>query len=176
MKKKKKIVKQGLTAKQKKFCREYVLDLNGKQAAIRSGYSAKTAEVQAARLLSYAKVSEFVRQLQAELEERSKVKADDVINELAKIAFSDMGKFFTIDNRILDVTQMDEDQTRVIQQVEVNELREGDMTIGTTKKLKTYDKIRALEALGKHFGIFEKDNKQKAAGDVIIFKLPDNGR
>lgn len=178
MKKKKKISKpkQGLNERQEKFCIEYVVDLNQTQAAIRAGYSAKTAYSQAERLMRNVEIKKRISERQAELEERSKVKADDVINELAKIAFSDIGKIFTYDNKILEVTQMDEEQTRAIQAVEVNELREGDMTIGTTKKVKMYDKIRALEALGKHFGIFEKDNKQKSAGDVVIFKLPDNGR
>lgn len=176
MKKKKKIVQRKLTAKQKKFCEQYVIDCNGTQGAIRAGYSKNTAYSIAEQLLRKLEVKEYIQKLQAEIEERSRVKADDVINELAKIAFSDVGKIFTTDNRILDVTQMEENQTRAIQSVEVDELREGDMTIGTTKKVKLYDKIRALEALGKHFGIFERDNKQKATGVVTVFKLPENGR
>ena len=62
-----------LTPKQELFVMEYVVDLNGKQAAIRAGYSTKTAEVQASRLLSHVKVQAAVRQAQESLVERVEI-------------------------------------------------------------------------------------------------------
>jgi|SRR5580692_4980177 len=76
-----------LTSKQSRFVAEYLIDLNGKQAAIRAGYSAKTAEVQASQLLRIAKIQVA---LSAAIRARSwntEVTADRVVAELAKIGF-----------------------------------------------------------------------------------------
>lgn len=71
-----------LTAKQQRFVDEYLVDLNGKQAAIRTGYSAKTAEVQASRLLSDAKVRAAVEAKQAARSKRTGVSQDWVLRKL----------------------------------------------------------------------------------------------
>lgn len=55
----------GLTDKQNSFVREYLVDLNAKQAAIRAGYSPRTAEVQGCRQLSSAKVADTIADAQA---------------------------------------------------------------------------------------------------------------
>lgn len=68
-----------LTDKQKRFAQEYIVDLNGKQAAIRAEYSAATAEQQASRLLSNVKVSEYLQTLMNKRSERTEVDADYVI-------------------------------------------------------------------------------------------------
>lgn len=71
-----------LPPKQERFCREYVIDLNGTQAAIRSGYAEKAAHVQASRLLSNDKVQARIEQLQAESAARTNASADDVVKML----------------------------------------------------------------------------------------------
>lgn len=57
------IIEKELTAKQKRFCEEYVIDFNGKQAAIRTGYSPKTANEQASRLLTNVNVKKYISEL-----------------------------------------------------------------------------------------------------------------
>lgn len=74
-----------LTAKQLKFIEEYLIDLNGKQAAIRTGYSPKTAEVQASRLLSNAKVSEEIAKRQAVTSAKSELTKEAKLDRLEQV-------------------------------------------------------------------------------------------
>jgi phage terminase small subunit len=76
-----------LTKKQTLFCQEYTIDLNGKQAAIRAGYSVKTAEQQASRLLRNVKVQKMLDQSMREQSERLELRADAILAELMEIAF-----------------------------------------------------------------------------------------
>jgi len=75
-----------LTQKQKRFCDEYVIDLNAKQAAIRAGYSEKGAKENASRMLTYANVKEEVKKLQSEVGIRNEITADFVLNGIKDIA------------------------------------------------------------------------------------------
>ena len=75
-----------MTDKQARFCEEYMIDLNATQAAIRAGYSPKTANEQAARLLANVSIQNRIAQLQAEQSRRTGVSADRVVRELAKVA------------------------------------------------------------------------------------------
>lgn len=73
-----------ITVKQKRFCEEYLIDLNGTQAAIRAGYSKRTANEQAARLLTKVSLQEYIRILKKERSERLKITADDVLENLER--------------------------------------------------------------------------------------------
>ena len=79
--------------KQARFVEEYLVDLNGKQAAIRAGYSAKAAEVQASRLLNFAKVRIAITAAMRARSRRTAISADRVLLELAAIAFSNIFDF-----------------------------------------------------------------------------------
>lgn len=85
-----------LTAKQQRFVEEYLLDLNGKQAAIRAGYSRKTAEVQASRLLSNAKVAAAIAAAQAARSERTEITADMVLQHWWGIATADANQLIQL--------------------------------------------------------------------------------
>lgn len=82
-----------LTEKQKRFCDEYLIDLNATQAAIRAGYSARTANEQGARLLANVSVQEYIARKMAERSRRTGVNQDRVVLELAKIAFVKIPRF-----------------------------------------------------------------------------------
>ena len=71
-----------LTPKQQRFVDEYLIDLNATQAAIRAGYSEKTAQEQSSRMLSNVIVSDAIRQAQQERQKRTLVTQDDVIRGL----------------------------------------------------------------------------------------------
>lgn len=75
-----------LNEKQKRFCEEYVIDHNGKVAAIRSGYSYDTAAQIASRLLTKAKVQEYIQVLKKAQVKRLERTADDVLEGMWKIA------------------------------------------------------------------------------------------
>jgi phage terminase small subunit len=85
-----------LTARQKLFALEYPIDLNGTQAAIRAGYSARTAEAAASRLLRNVKVGAEIRRVMDERGKRLEISADNVLRELAKLAFSNIDDFLVI--------------------------------------------------------------------------------
>ncbi|AZV94480.1 terminase small subunit [Pseudomonas sp. S 311-6] len=81
-----------LTEKQARFAHEYVVDLNGKQAAIRAGYSEKTAEQQGNRLLRNAQVQALIQELMALRSKRTEITQDNVLLELAAMTFYDAGE------------------------------------------------------------------------------------
>jgi phage terminase small subunit len=164
-----------LTPKQQRFVAEYLIDLNATQAAIRAGYSAKTAEQQGCRLLRNARVSATIEEGQAKAKEQHAVTAERVIQELARIALVDLGRIYDEDGNLLPIKDMPEDARRAIAGVEVDQLFEGRgddrEMVGVTKKVKLFDKPRALEMLGRHFGLF-KDRVEHTGkdGGAIEFK------
>ncbi len=147
-----------LTPKQARFVEEYLIDLNATQAAIRTGYSAKTAEVQGCRLLSIAKINAEVVKAMAERTKRTEVTQDMVIAELAKIGFSDLRNVLTKSGQLIDPQDWDDKIAGAISSIEVVARLGGNgddnEPIDYTHKIKTWDKGGALEKLGKHLGMF----------------------
>lgn len=146
-----------LTPKQRRFVNEYLIDLNGKQAAIRAGYAPKSAEVTASHLLSVAKVAEEIRRGAAKREQRTQITADTVLSEFLRIARVDIAEAFDEDGSLKPVHEIPEDIRRAIAGLEVEELFEGRgesrESVGRLRKVKFWDKNRALESLAKHLGL-----------------------
>lgn len=143
-----------LTPKQKRFVQEYLIDSNATQAAIRSGYSKKTASEQASRLLTNVKVSAAVKKGTAKLAAGAKVTAESVIAEMAKIGFSNMQDYMDLsdpEHPKTDLTKLTRDQASVISEV-IYERRGCERRL----KLKLHDKQNALVNLGKHLGLFSE--------------------
>lgn len=134
-----------LTNKQIKFCEEYMVDLNATQAAIRSGYSKKTANVTAAKMLSKANISDYINKLRAGVTARTEITIDFVVQGLREVALRCMQK--------TPVMVYDYDDKRLVQKQ--NEDGNGVWEFDSSGA------NRALELLGKHIGAFEKDNGQK---------------
>ena len=171
-----------LTPKIKRFCEEYIKDLNGKQAAIRTGYSEKAAEQQASRLLSNAKVQHFISELKKSLSDKNEGLAQQVIDELKKLGFSNIQDYIDPENEIKDLTTITRDNAAAVESIKktVTEFSGGGESSSkkTSIQFKLYDKISALEKLGRHLGIFELDNQQKAATinvNITDDDEPDNG-
>jgi phage terminase small subunit len=163
------------TARAALFVTEYVKDFNGKQAAIRAGYSPRSAEQQASRLLRSAKVVTLLAPFNRaqEAAEASVVKAmeltvDRTRREIARIAYFDPRKMFAADGRPLGIHELDDDTAAVIAGLEVVEAYEGTgpdrVMVGHIKKWKLADKNSALDKAAKILGDYEKDNKQKDQG------------
>ena len=162
---------QTLTLRQQRFVDEYIIDLNGKQAAIRAGYSAKTAEQQASVLLGYPKVAASLLQAQADRAKRTRIKADQVLSELARIGFADIRRVVTWRTipqeegseaagtvvTLVDSDQVDDDAAQAIAEVR--------QTAGGIR-LKMHDKLRALELLGKHLGMFTDKVQHSVTPDL----------
>lgn len=154
-----------LTPKQAAFVREYLVDLNATQAAVRAGYSEKGAEVQGHRLLSNAKVAKAV---QAGMERRAgrvEVKADDVLRELKRLGMSDIANVFDVNGRLLRFRDFPEETRRAVSSIKVKSFTEpGDDEVEVfTTEIKLWDKPKALELLGKHLKLFTE--KLEHAGE-----------
>lgn len=137
------------------FAREYLIDLNAKQAAIRAGYSPRTAEQQASRLLVNIKVAPLIAAGMRAREARVDVTADRVLRELARVAFADIGEAFAEDGSLLPVKQIPIDTRRALASIDSDELREDGAAVGMVRKVKLADKLRALEMLAKHTRVLE---------------------
>lgn len=156
-----------LTDKQELFCQEYLIDLNATQAAIRAGYSEATARSLGQENLTKPDIQARIAELNKSRLEALGISQNRVLEEYAKIAFFDIREVFGVDGGLLPVKQLDNNSAGAIASIksseEWGEDDEGNkVVVGTLKEVKVFDKIRALQDLGKHLGLFEKDNKQKA--------------
>lgn len=142
-----------LTAKQKRFVEEYLIDLNATQAAIRAGYSSKTAQEQSSRLLSNVMVQETIAKAMAERSKRTGINQDRVIQELARIAFVNPQNVIQTSNASVR-QDISEDDAACIQAVKVK-MSESENGSSCEREVRLNDKLKALELLGKHLGMFK---------------------
>lgn len=155
-----------LPAKRARFVEEYLIDSNGTQAAIRAGYSPKTAQMQASQLLTYPGVADAVAAGRAVKLKDMSATVERVILELARLSFSDLRKIMDPETgRMLDPCEWDDDTAAAISSLEVVETtdRKG-KTRYFTHKIKVWDKNAALEKLCKHLGV----NADSPTGGVTI--------
>lgn len=158
-----------LTAKQQRFIDEYLIDLNATQAAIRAGYSPSTAKEQGCQNLTKLNIKDAIDRALAERSKRTGINQDIVLLELAKIALLNPVDVIDMDGATLrgDANRND---TAAIASVKVKTIPtvNGDIV---EREVKTYDKIKALELLGKHLGMW-KDNIN-LTGDIGIQIVDD---
>ena len=142
-----------LAPKQLRFVEEYLIDLNGTQAAIRAGYSAAAAKVTASRLLTDANVASSISALRNKMSKKLELTTEKVLSELAKIGFANIADFYRADGRgnlAIDVHALtDAEKAAAIAQLDVQTSPDGTQTI----KLKLADKKGALIELGKYLGL-----------------------
>lgn len=150
-----------LRGKQQRFVDEYLVDRNATQAAIRAGYSAKTAYSIGEENLRKPEVKKAIEIGEAEIAERTKITQDMVMKELAKIGFSNMLDYITITDGgdpVTDFTALTPDQAAAISEITVEEYTEGrgdDARNVKRTKFKLSDKRSALVDMGKHLGMFK---------------------
>lgn len=161
-----------LTPKQERFAEEYIIDLNATQAAIRAGYSPKGAEVTGAKTLRITKVAEYITKLQNKRSKRTEITQDSVLRELAGIAFSNAADYSQVIKMgelskvgLTPTDQLDERQQRAM--AGVKETQAG-------IEVKLHDKVKALELLGKHLGMFSGGGI-KSPADNNFFDAIENG-
>lgn len=150
-----------LSDRQERFAREYVIDLNGTRAAIAAGYSESGAHVEASHLLRKPKVRKLIDRLQSERATRLGVKADRVVEELARLAFSNMADYMEVDAEGkpvgLNLRNLTRDQAAAIQEVSEDATGgtgDGERRLVIRTKFKLADKGANLERLGRHLGMF----------------------
>ena len=166
-----------LSAKKQCFVREYLVDLNGAQAAIRAGYAANSARQEAHRLLTNADIAAAVAELQASRSERTQVTADQVLAEIAKLAFVNMDDYVRVGadgDPFVDLSATTRDQKAGLIDVECHDYKDGrGEDARDVRKVRVKlnpGKLPALVALGKHLGLF-KGEKVPDADAVEINPL-----
>ena len=153
----------GLTAKQRRFAQEYIVDLNGSRAAERAGYSPKTAYSIANQLLNKLEVQLEVQAMMKARERRVDISADRVLTELARIAFADTTDAVRIENGsvvVRDTSELSNDTRLAISEIKETKTAMGGGSLG----VKFHDKKGALELLGRHLGLF----KENLSGEEML--------
>jgi phage terminase small subunit len=169
-----------VSPKQARFRSEYLVDLNATQAAIRAGYSAKTAYSQGQRLLKHVEVAASIAAAQKAQSERTEISADAVIAELAKLGFANMADYMRVGpdgDPYLDYSRLTRDQAAALIEVTVDDYVDGrgeDARTVRRVKFKLADKRAALVELGKHFGIFQPDRAEITFRNVEPDDLTDD--
>lgn len=152
-----------LTSKQQRFCDEYLIDLNGTQAAIRAGYSENAAKEIAAQNLTKLNIQTYLSEAKKKLSDRNENLADRVVEELQKIGFCNIQDYLETGNVIKDLTTIERPIAAAVSSIKRSVTEFGTIEnpgIKTVIEFKLHDKISALEKLGRYCGIFEKDNSQ----------------
>lgn len=155
-----------LTDKQQRFVEEYLIDLNATQAAIRAGYSPNSAEAQASRMLSIVKVRDAVARAMAERSKRTGVCQDRVVQELARIAFLNPSDVVNLNSATVK-EDVSEDDLAVIASVK-NKTTFFESGSAEEHEVKFCDKVKTLELLGRHLGMFN-DKLRIDTEPVIIY-------
>lgn len=141
-----------MTKKQKRFVEEYLIDLNATQAAIRAGYKPDNAQQMGSENLFKPVISAEIAKAMAERSKRTGINQDRVLRELAKIAF--VNAIEVIDPETATVKKdASSDDTAAIQSVKVKTFGED----GLEREIKMADKLKALELLGKHLGMYQNN-------------------
>ena len=163
-----------LTAKQRRFVEEYLIDLNATQAAIRAGYSEKTAKSVGQETLTKPDVLAAVQEAIAQRSERTETTQDQVLKELSRIGLSDLRKIFGEKGNLLNPSEWDEETASAISSVEVVTKSAGDKEVEYVHKVRLWDKPKALELLGKHLALFT--DKLEVSGTLALEDRIRRGR
>lgn len=172
-----------LTGKQKRFCDEYLIDFNATQAAIRSGYSVKTAYSIGDENLRKPEIQEYIKNKQQRVSNRLDISQERILKELASIAFSDVRQFYDESGALKSIKDLADEDAASLAGLKVDELwevfGEDRKQTGVTKEIKRWDKIKAIETINKMLGYNAPDKKELTGRDgeplypsSVVLNLP----
>lgn len=139
---------------------EYLVDLNASKAALRAGYSEKTAYSIGHANLKKVEIEKAISERRENASERTKITLDQVVREAARLALFDPRKMFKADGTPRAIQDLDDDTAACIAGLDVMNIGSGD-EISQVLKYKLAPKGQAIDTLMKHLGGYEKDNGQK---------------
>lgn len=155
-----------LVKKRERFVEEYLIDLNATQAAIRAGYSPKTAYSIGHELMKIPEVRARIDKAMAERSKRTGINADRVLRELGKIAFVNATDVIDMSDATVK-NDAERDDTAAIASVKVKVIP-GENGDGVEREIRLADKLKALELCGKHLGMFRDDPDNNVPLTVVI--------
>jgi phage terminase small subunit len=150
-----------LTAKQQRFVEAYTANPNGAQAAIRAGYSAKTARVIASENLRKPEVAAAIKKANTRRQVQENVRIEKLREELRRIAFADITGIFDQDNQIKDPSQWPDELKQLVnyrKSERVRRNRNGEETarVVTSLKVDVSGRLKAMETLAQSLGMFPR--------------------
>lgn len=160
-----------LSPKQEAFCREYLIDLNGTRAAIRAGYSERTANEQAARLLANVSIRIRVDALMEERRESLSMDAKQVLEELCAMAKMDWSDILNPDRSIKPIDEWPPIWRRAVQHMESESVGPDDPIWVT--KVKISDRVKVLELIGRHINVNAFEARNQANIKARLSNLSD---
>lgn len=146
--------KNQLTAKQSAFVAEYLIDLNATQAAIRAGYSKKTATETGYENLTKPHIAEAIADAQAKRAKRIEISQNRVLEEYSKLAFLNPKQFYNDTGGLIPIHELPDDVAAALTGMDVSTLYEDKVPVGELKRIKFADKKSALDSVAKHLGMF----------------------
>ena len=163
-----------MTAQQRAFVDEYLVDLNGTQAAIRVGYSPRTARQQGVRLLSYASIKAAVEAAIEARNQRTEITQDKVLTELTILAHSDVDDYQVKDGRLCPAEGKPQSVMKAVSSVKYKTRTYGPKDapiVETSVEFRLWDKPNTLKLEGRHVGLFPNEVKWKADEDTLAAVL-----
>ena len=158
-------LKRSLNVRQLTFIHEYALTGNGRQSAIKAGYSAHSADALASNLLVKPKIKTELLRLKKEMGERFAMKVDNILEQLSRMVFADPREYVDAEGKQVSLHLLSDAAASALQSFETN-------TVGgriTRTKYKLVDKAAAIDKAMRHLGLFERDNGQavSAIGNLM---------
>lgn len=150
---------------EERFAQEYVIDLNGTRSAISAGYSRNGADVRAVELLGRSRVRKRIAELESKRASKLQVTAEKVIEEISRLAFSNMQDYTQVNEYgkpVLDFSTLTRDQFAAVQEIREDTTGgsgDGERKVVVRTTLKLSDKTKNLELLGRHLGMFQDNLK-----------------
>lgn len=155
-----------LNAKQQRFVEEYLIDLNATQAAIRAGYSIKTAKDIGCENLAKPNIQEAIAKEMAERSKRIGINQDRVVQELARMAFVKITDIADRNGLIKETAS--EDDLACIESIKVKRSKTDNGSLSEEREVKIASKVKALELLGKHLGMWNDKINMNVTLPVVI--------
>lgn len=158
--------RNGLTPKQQRFMQEYLIDCNATQAAIRAGYSPRTAYSIGQENLRKPEIAAALRAQMSRVAKKLEVSQERVIAELARVGFSDLREVARWDGDVVELRSSEEishDAAAALQEVSQHTTEAGAQV-----KVKLHSKIEALDKLAKHLNLYQDPETLRQTRSVTI--------
>jgi len=165
-----------LTARQKAFCKEYLIDLNATQAAIRAGYNEKNANKVSARMLTNVDIQVEISKALEAREKRTEITSDKVLTELSLLGFSDLAHYLDVNTaglvKVKSLNDLPPGISKAIKKIKqktsIRYGADGATIQDAWLEVELYDKPRALELIGNHLGMFAKKGSENEQVDLAF--------